>query len=413
MLTGLIARELGGKRWAVIVAGLAVWIAPVSFIQGALFQYVSFDYLWWVLSAYCMVRLAKSENPRWWLGIGAAIGLGMMTKYTMGFFALGIAGAVLLTPARRYLRSKWLWAGAGLAVLVFLPNLIWQIEHNFISLQQLSAIHIHDVQIGRTDNFLLDQFLLGANPLTFPLWLGGLYFTFFTRSGRPYRVLGWMYLITLLAFFAAQGRGYYLAPAYPMLLAAGAASGERWLAKRKAWLARAIKGLSYAAVTIGAALIIAIALPAAPVNSAWWDFSSGANPDVKEEIGWPELVQTVAQIYDKLPAEERAQTGVFTNNYGEAGAINMYGPALGLPAALSGVNSYWLRGYGSQPPQTLIVLGYQRDDIARYFDSCELAGHITNAYGVMNEESKVADIFVCRGMRPTWEEFWQDIQHFG
>ncbi len=276
VLIGLITRELGSKRWAVIVAGLAVWIAPVSFIQGALFQYVSFDYLWWVLSAYCMVRLVKSENPRWWLGIGGANGLGMMTKYTMGFFALGIAGAVLLTPARRYLRSKWLWAGAGLAVLVFLPNLIWQIQHNFISLQQLSAIHIHDMSIGRTDNFLMEKFLLGANPLTFPLWLGGLYFTFFTRSGRPYRVLGWMYLITLLAFFAAQGRGYYLALAYPMLLAAGAASGERWLAKRKTWLARAIKGLSYAAVTIGAALIIAIALPAAPVNSAWWNFSSGA-----------------------------------------------------------------------------------------------------------------------------------------
>jgi 4-amino-4-deoxy-L-arabinose transferase-like glycosyltransferase len=106
VVTGLMARELGGKRWAVIVAGLAVWIAPVSFIQGALFQYVSFDYLWWVLIAYFMVRLFKSENPRWWLGIGTVIGLGMMTKYTMGFFTLGIVGTVLLTPARRYLRSR-------------------------------------------------------------------------------------------------------------------------------------------------------------------------------------------------------------------------------------------------------------------------------------------------------------------
>ena len=198
-----------------------------------------------------------------------------------------------------------------------------------------------------------------------------------------------------------------------MLLAAGAASGERWLANRRAGLARLIKGLSYAAVTIGAALIIAIALPAAPVNSAWWNFSSGANPDVKDEIGWPDLVQTVTQIYNGLPDSERTQAGVFTNNYGETGAINMYGPALGLPAALSGVNSYWLRGYGSQPPQTLIVLGYQQDDIRRYFDSCTLAGHITNTYGVINEEFKVADIFVCRGMRESWEAFWQHIQHFG
>jgi hypothetical protein len=413
VVTGLMARELGGKRWAVIVAGLAVWIAPVSFIQGALFQYVSFDYLWWVLIAYFMVRLFKSENPRWWLGIGTVIGLGMMTKYTMGFFTLGIVGTVLLTPARRYLRSKWLWAGAGLALLVFLPNLIWQVQHNFISLQHLSAIHVHDVQIGRADNFLLDQFLLGANPLTFPLWLGGLYFYFFSRSGRPYRALGWMYVIPLLLYFVAQGRGYYLAPAYPMLLAAGAVSGDRWLAERRLWVARVVRGISYGALAIGAALIIAIALPAAPVNSAWWDFASGANPDVKEEIGWPELVQTVAQIRNALPEGERSQIGIFTNNYGEAGAIDMYGPTLGLPPALSGVNSYWLRGYGSQPPQTLIVLGYQRDDIQRYFKSCELAGKITNAYGVINEESKVADIFVCRGMLESWEEFWQDIQHFG
>ena len=411
--TGLIARELGGKRRAVITAGLAVWIAPVSFIQGALFQYVSFDYLWWVLSAYFMVRLFKSENPHWWLGVGAIIGLGMMTKYTMAFNALGIAAAVLLTPARRYLKSKWLWAGAGLAVLVFLPNLIWQIQHNFISLQQLSAIHVHDVQIGRTDNFLLDQILLGANPLTFPLWLFGLYFYFFNPSGRPYRTLGWMYVIPLVLFTAVKGRGYYLAPAYPMLLAAGAVQGERWLAQCQPWIRKTLKGLGYAAIALGGALIVAIALPAAPVNSAWWDFASSANPDVKEEIGWPELAQTVAGIYENIPEGERANTGIFTNNYGEAGAINMYGPGLGLPTALSGVNSYWLRGYGDRPPQTLIVLGYDRESIQGYFNDCRQAGRISNAYHVENEESRVADIFVCRGMVETWEEFWQEIHHFG
>lgn len=413
VLTGLIARELGGKRWAVILAGLAVWIAPVSFIQGALFQYVSFDYLWWVLIAYFMVRLMKSENPRWWLSIGAVIGLGMMTKYTMAFFALGITGAVLLTPARRYLKSRWLWGGVGLALVVFLPNLLWQIQHNFISLQHLSALHAHDVQIGRTDNFLLDQFLLGANPFTFPLWLGGLYFCFFSRSGRPYRVLGWMYVIPLVILTIARGRGYYLAPAYPMLMAAGAVIGERWLALRQPWVSGLLKGATYTALALGAALIIALALPAAPVNSAWWNFASGLNSDVKEEIGWPELVQTAAQIHRALPEGERLQTGIFTNNYGEAGAINMYGPALGLPPALSGVNSYWLRGYGELPPQTLIVLGYHREDIQPYFESCALAGQITNPYNVQNEESKVADIFVCRGMRETWEQFWQHIQHFG
>jgi 4-amino-4-deoxy-L-arabinose transferase-like glycosyltransferase len=413
VLTGLIARELGGKRWAVIVAGLAVAVAPVSVAQGALFQYVSFDYLWWVLASYCVVRLLKSGNPKWWLGIGAVIGLGLMTKYTMAFFAVGIALATLLTPARRFLKSPWLWAGVGLAGLIFLPNLIWQSHHGFISLEQLSAIHAHDVQIGRADNFWLDQFLLGANPFTFPLWLAGLYWCVFTRSGRDYRMLGWMYLIPLLLFAIAQGRGYYVAPAYPMLLAAGAVAGERWLARRRPWAAGLLRGAAGAALALGAVFIGALAIPAAPVNSAWWEFASTANSDLKEEIGWPELAQTVREIRDALPEVEQPLTGVLTNNYGEAGAINMYGPALGLPKAISAVNSYWLRGPGDPPPQTLIVVGYQRADIAQHFESCELAGQIGNPFQVKNEEARVPDIFVCRGLRETWADFWQHIQHFG
>jgi Dolichyl-phosphate-mannose-protein mannosyltransferase len=413
VLAGLTARELGGKRFSVILAGLAIWIAPVSFAQGALFQYVSFDYLWWVLGAYCMVRLLKSEDPRWWLGIGAVIGLGMMTKYTMAFFAVGIAAGILLTPARRYLKSRWLWAGVGLALLIFLPNLIWQIQHNFISLQHLASIHAGDVRMGRANNFLLDQFLLGANPFTFPLWLAGLYYIFFTRSGRRYRALGWMYVIPLLLFILAQGRGYYLAPAYPMLLAAGAVGSERWLEDRRTWVSALLKGLTYAALACGAVFIAALALPVAPVNSPWWDFASTANSDLKEEIGWPELAQTAAQTRAGLPEEEQSRVGILTYNYGEAGAIDMFGPALGLPRALSGVNSYWLRGFGDPPPQTLIVIGYQREYIAPYFETCDLAGRITNPYSIKNEESKVPDIFVCRRLRSTWQDFWQQIHHFG
>lgn len=413
VMTGLIAQELGGKRWAVTVAGLAVWMAPVSFAQGALFQYVSFDYLWWVLIAYCMVRLLKSEHPQWWVGIGALIGLGMMTKYTMAFFTVGLIAAVLFTPARRYLKSRWLWAGAGIALLIFLPNLLWQIRNDFISLQHLSSIHAYDVRIGRAENFLLDQFLLGANLFTFPLWLGGLYFAFFTRSGRPYRALGWMYVVPLFLFLLAQGRGYYLAPAYPMLLAAGAVAGERWLASRKPWVAALLRHGTAVALACGAVFILALASPVGPVNSAWWTFASTANTDLKEEIGWPELAETVGQIWNRFPEEEKPQAGIFTNNYGEAGAINMYGPALGLPRALSGVNSYWLRGYNNPPPQTLVVIGYERAEIEPYFEICEPAGQITNRYNVKNEESKVPDILVCRHMRQPWEEFWQDIHHFG
>src|SRR4029079_9067292 len=133
VFTGLMAREMGGRRWAQVAAALAVAIAPVSMLWGALLQYSGFDYLWWVLAAYFTARLLRTEDPRWWLGIGVAIGLGMMTRYTMGFLALGITGGVLLTPARRDLLSKWLWMGVAASLLIFLPNLIWQIQHNFIS----------------------------------------------------------------------------------------------------------------------------------------------------------------------------------------------------------------------------------------------------------------------------------------
>lgn len=414
ILAGLMTRELGGSRLAQIVTALAVAIAPVSLIQGALFQYVSFDYLWWVLIAYLVIRLLKSENPRWWLGIGAVIGIGMMTRYTMAFFVVGIVGGVLLTQTRRYLKSAWLWGGVALSLLIFLPNVIWQLQHNFISLEFLSSIHARDVEIGRTEGFLIEQFFVGANLFTIPLWVAGLYYYFFSPAGARYRMLGWMYLIPFLLFFVSQGRSYYLSPAYPMLIAAGIVTWERWLARLSIGWARFGWGVMWVALGIGAIFSGALMLPIAPVNSDWWHFTSEVHDNFVEEIGWPELAETVADIYAVLPAAEQAQTGILTGNYGEAGAINLYGPAYGLPEAISGIDSYWLRGYGASPPQTLIVVGYSHDGAERFFEQCDWAGQITNRYGVENEETKFhPNIFICRGLRQSWPALWASLKHFG
>src|SRR4051794_11520591 len=186
-LAGLMARELGGGRWAQVVASLAVAIAPLSLIQGALFQYVGFDYLWWVIVAYCTIRLLRSENPRWWPGIGAAIGMGMLTKYTMAFCVASLVAGVLLTSARRYLVSPWLWGGAALALLIVLPNLLWQAQHGFVSLEFLATIHARDVAIGRTQGYLVEQLFVSASPVTIPLWVAGLWFYLFSHAGRRYR----------------------------------------------------------------------------------------------------------------------------------------------------------------------------------------------------------------------------------
>ncbi|MDQ3200321.1 MAG: glycosyltransferase family 39 protein, partial [Verrucomicrobiota bacterium] len=183
VFTGLMTRELGGRRWAQVIAALAAGIAPMSICMGTMFQYIGFDYLWWVMIAYCVIRSLREEDPRWWLAIGTLIGLGMMTKYTMIFYVAGIVAGVLLTPARRYLKSPWLWAGAALSILIFLPNVIWQIQHDFISLTFLKHIHERDVEIGRTNGFLLQQLFVSANIFTLPLWVAGLWFYFVPPAG--------------------------------------------------------------------------------------------------------------------------------------------------------------------------------------------------------------------------------------
>ncbi len=407
---GLTARELGGRRLAQVLAALAVAIAPLSLAMSTLFEYTGFDYLWWVLLAYLLVRLLKSDDARWWLGIGAVIGVGMMTRYTIAFGVAGLVAGVLLTPARRSLLSPWLWAGIAISILVVLPNLVWQALHNFISLQFLSSIHARDIAIGRTNDFLIDQFRVSSNPFTLPLWLAGLYFYFFSPGGRRYRLLGWMAVVTFLLFWIARARGYYTGPIFPILFAGGAVWFERWASGLSLSRARLARGFAWALVAIGGVIVLALG-PYWPVNSPQFQTVSEINTDLKEESGWPELVQTVSGIYSGLAGPT---TAILAGNYGVAGAIDLYGPAYRLPRVVSPVNTYWLRGYGDRPPNTMIVVGLPRETVARFFGDCQVAGHIANAYGIKNEETiNHPDIFVCRAVRLPWPQLWQQMQSFG
>ena len=406
VLTGWMTRALGGPRRAQVIAGLAAATAPVLLFFSLFFSYETFDYLWWVLAAYLLVLLLKSENPRWWLAIGAVIGLGMLTKYTMAFFALAVAVGVILTPARRYLKSPWLWGGVALALAICLPNLVWQAQHQFISLKFLGSIHARDIRQGRTALFLPYQFFASTNPPAVTLWIGGLYFALFSADGKRYRGLAFAFLAALGVFLALQGRFYYLAPAYPVLIALGASRlGARSPARNRS--------LSIG-LAIGILACLAFDLPLAPVNSGWWKIATFVNSEPREEIGWTELVGTVASIRNSLPAEDRAGLGILTGNYGEAGAVNLYGPAYGLPQAISPIDSYWLRGYGDPPPETLIVIGIPSPQATGIFESCRLAGHTSNRFNILNEETlRHPDIFVCRGLRQPWPQFWQRAQSFG
>jgi 4-amino-4-deoxy-L-arabinose transferase-like glycosyltransferase len=404
VVTGLMARRLGGGRAAMVVAAIAAMLAPISLAASSLFQYVAFDFLWFVLLAYFVIRLIDSNDPRWWVAIGAAIGLGALTKYAVVFYVAGLVVGVFVTPLRAHLRSKWLWIGAALSIAIALPNLWWELRHDFITLDFLKFIHARDVRIGRTGSFWVDQLKVSTNPFVLPLWLFGLYVLLFTERGRRYRILGWMAVVPVVLFALAKGRGYYTGPLYPMLLAAGAAHLHL---RRIGWTVVAL-------LLLAGTIVIPIVLPLVPVNSRFWNFVNERNDDLREEIGWPELTREVARIWSTFDPAERAVAGIYCGNYGEAGAVDLYGPAYGLPPVISGINSHWLRGPGNPPPKTLIVVGSNREDVERACISVVLAGHIRNAAGVLNEETeRHPDIFVCRGFRQPIEKMWPKLRSFG
>ncbi|HEX5423255.1 MAG TPA: glycosyltransferase family 39 protein [Candidatus Acidoferrales bacterium] len=410
--TGLIARELAARRLAQIVAALAVAVSPIAMFQATEFQYSSFDLLWWVLIAYFLIRLIKYENPRWWIGIGIVVGVGMETKYTMAFCVAGILGALLLTSERRYLKTRWLWYGVAISILIFLPNLIWQIQHGMVSLHFLQHIHKRDVGEGRANGYWRDQFMINTNPVLAPLWLAGLYYFFADREGKRYRMLAWLWAIPVVILFVMKGRGYYAGAVYPMLFAAGCVLWGHLLSWLRVGWRWAVRIVTFAAIALGAYGAGRLILPLGPVSAN--NFALKNNGDLREEIGWTDLVAEVARIRDSLSPAERSHLAVITANYGETGAIDLYGPAYGLPQAISGTNTAWYRGYGDPPPQTLIVLGLSQRYVNEKFQGCRVAGHDGNPYGIHNEESvDHPDIFVCGPPRQPWPQFWIDFRSFG
>jgi 4-amino-4-deoxy-L-arabinose transferase-like glycosyltransferase len=410
VVAGLMARDLGGARLAQVTAALAVAFSPVPLFDGTEFQYTSFDFLWWVLTAWFVIRMLKTDDPRWCLAIGAAIGLGFQTKYAIAFFIAGVVAGLVLTPAHSYLKSGWFWAGLALAFLIFLPNLLWLARHDWISYHFLQHIHARDVGEGRAKGFLTGQFLICVNLAAAPLCLAGLYG--YLRD-RRYRMLAWMYLVPLALFYFGKGRHYYMAGAYPMLLAMGAVMGEGWLRSVPRWGRLTVESVYFAAFAFVSAFVCALLLPLAtsgPLKS----FALEHSYDFREEIGWNDLVRTVAQIRDSLPPSQQSSFGIFTSNYGEAGAIEILGAPYHLPAPISTTNSGWLRGYPDPPPTTVIVLGLSEHTANAIFAGCRWAGHNGNSEGVHNEESDDhPNIFVCGAPRQSWPVFWQHNLWFG
>ena len=410
VLAGLMARELGGGRLAQVTTAVAVALSALPLFQGTEFQYSSFDYLWWVLIAYLTIRLLKSDDPRWWLAIGTVIGIGLETKYTVLFLAVSLLIGLMLSPARRLLLSRWFVLGVALAFAIFLPNLLWQFRHDFISLRFLQYIHARDIRWGRGDRFWFKQFIVCANIYSTPLWIAGI--LLFLRSPR-FRPVAWMFLLPAAFYTFTRAVFYYLAPTYPMLIAMGAVGFESWRARLRHGWAVALTAVLLVGMLGAGAYSIAIVVPL-QANGPLRNFALAQNDALREEIGWNDLVRTVAQIRDSLPPDQQAHLGITTGNYGEYGAIDVLGRAYGLPEPIGTTNSEWLRGYPTPPPTTFIVLGLTREQADSIFTGCRWAGHDGNSEGVRNEESvDHPDIFVCGPPRLPWPQLWQEHKDFG
>jgi hypothetical protein len=416
-LTVVLARELGGGRFAQGVAGLAVIAAPIYLGTDSILTMNAFEPLFWMGAVWALIRIVRGGDPRLWLVFGALAGLGLMNKHSTVFFCLSVAVALLLVPERNALRTPWPWMGAGLALLLFLPNLAWQVRHDFATLEDLRNVARSgkNVRLGPVA-FVLQQVLL-LHPVLFPLWLGGLAWLFQGARGR-FRVLAWTYVVLFVMLFALKAKNYYLAPIYPMLFAAGAVGLEAALARSALTRGRLWPKVAVVAVIVAAALVMApLVLPVlSPDRYVAYEAALGITPPKTEvghrgplpqffgdQFGWPELVVEVARIYRALPPEERARTGIFANNYGEAGAIALFGPRYGLPRPISAHQTYFLWGPGDFTGDTLIVLQDDRESLERLCASVEQAGEHFHPWGMAEENNP---IFICRGLKVPLRALW-------
>ena len=408
VVTAAMARRLGAGTLGQTAAALAIALSPLPLFEGTEFQYSSFDYLWWTLASYCLVRLLTTEDARWWLGIAAAVGVSAMTKYTVVFFVAGLLVGILCTPARRFMATRWFALGLLLTTAICLPNLWWQWKHGFVAVQFLQHIHTRDVAQGRTAHFLQNQFIICLNLAAAPVCLLGVWTTL---RDRRLRAIGCLLVFTLALFWVAKGRDYYAAALYPVVAAAGAMSGERWLESLRRNARMGVATLYFVAV-IGIGAFASMQIIPFVSSGKLRSYALEHNGDLREEIGWDELVRKVAEIRATLP--QPANVGVIAGNYGEAGAVEMLGPRYGLPAPISMTNSAWLRSFPATAPQSLIVLGMSEKLVNRLFVGCRWAGKNGNAEGVRNEESvDHPDIFVCETPRESWTEFWAHHRWFG
>jgi hypothetical protein len=421
-LTGKLTREMGGDRFAQALAALAVVVVPVYLISHHWLTDNAWEPLIWMGCVWLIIRIINSGNARHWIWFGVLAGVGFENKYSIAFLLFGLLVGVVLTPHRHFLKSRYLWLGVLACAAIALPNFLWQEMHRFPFLELIRNVRMSNRDVVRGPlAFIADQATI-LNPALFPLWFGGVIWLFSgPQEKRPYRMLGWSFLVVLGAFIVLKAKNYYVVPIYPMLFAAGAIGFERITRGHRIgdWCRIIYVGLVIAA----GAFLLPFSVPVlSPENYIRYQQSLGIQPPEIEhqrngplpqwyadEFGWPEMVEKVARVYNSLPPEERARTAIFSNGWGEAAAVDFYGPRFGLPLAISKHNSYWIWGPRNYDGSTVIILRSGGRDEPRLFESVESVGRVEHPYARRDE---YFDILLCRGLKSNLKDLWLGLKEF-
>jgi hypothetical protein len=421
LLTGLMARLLGGSGWVQGLAALGSATSLVLLALGSQYTYDVFDAFWWTLAATILILLLRAEEPRRWLQFGVVAGLGLLTKETILFWGFALVVGLLLTRHRRLLFTRWTLFGGLIALGVVSPFALWNAFNGWASLQYWASYSANHGAPQPPLDFLANQILL-MNPLSLPLWVAGLWYVFSARSAR-YRVFGWAYLILFVLLIAIQGKSYFLAPAYPPLYAAGAMALGQWQARWARWGSRWVAAYAMM-LTLSGVLLAPAAMPVLPPATYAHVYhasgSGGANQQsgdayglpqsLADRFGWEQQAALIAQVYHSLPLDEQLVACVFTQNYGEAGALVQFGGRYHLPPVISGHNAFYLWGMEGCTGQVLITINIAPQDAARGYGSVTLAARTSCAACVDFENN--APILILRQPKMPFAVLWAQARHY-
>lgn len=419
-LTAGMARRLGGGRFAVSLAAVLAALAPVYVSLCGILSMNAFDVLLWAAGFFLLLRVLDRQAPRDWLLFGLVAGIGLENKLSMGFLGAGVAAGLLLAREWQHFRRPWLWLGGTLALLLFLPHLVWQGVHGWPAREFMAnAMGSKNASLSLSD--YMRAWTLQMNPAAVPVVLAGLVFLLVLPAGKPYRALGWASLVILGLLLSQRSKPYYLSPLFTLLFATGSVVASQVTAPRRLGWLRVV--LLVACIGVGLALTPR-AKPLLPTDTyvayaarlglsmpADENHEMGRLPQFfADRIGWRELAETVARVAGTLTPEERQGLCVFGQNYGQAGAIDFYGPSLGLPKALSGHNSYFLWGPRGCRGDVIIVIDDDLESLLEVFESAELATTYTCQDCMPYENNK--PIWIARRLKLPLEKLWPEVRHY-